>query len=78
MREHWGKQGRTEPPPADDAAAWITGLLPDGWFTERPSFTIDRDEIVIVGKLPEPAHAADATEADRATAERGRIAGIRG
>ena len=22
-----------EPPPADDAAGWITGLLPDDWFT---------------------------------------------
>jgi hypothetical protein len=77
MREHWSKQGRTEPPPADDAAAWITGLLPDGWFTGRPTITIDRDEIVIVGTLPAPAHAADATQADRATAERGRIAGFR-
>jgi len=77
MREQWGKQGRTEPPSAENAPAWITGLLPDGWFTGRPNFIIDRDEIVIVGTLPAPAHAAEATEADRATAERGRIAGFR-
>ncbi|WP_027343296.1 hypothetical protein [Hamadaea tsunoensis] len=69
--------GRGEPPTADDAPAWITGLLPDEWFTGRPDVTIDRDEILIIGTLAEPAHAAEATEADRAVAERGRISGFR-
>ena len=45
---------RTEPPPADDAAAWITGAIPDGWFTEPPEVVVDRDEIIIWGRLPEP------------------------
>jgi hypothetical protein len=84
-REHlWG--GRHEPPPADDAAAWILGALPDDWFTQRPDITIDRDEIVIVGRLPEPALAADAAAddaaadkaaAEKAAAESGRIASFR-
>src|SRR5215216_1952124 len=75
----WGGRGgpRSEPPPADDAAGWITGLLPDDWFTGRPEVTIDRDEIIIVGTLPEPAHNDGATEADRAAAEQGRIASFR-
>jgi hypothetical protein len=64
---------RSEPPPADDAAAWITGALPDGWFTEPPEVVIDRDEIVIWGRLPKPELGDDATDADRAAAERGRI-----
>jgi hypothetical protein len=64
---------RTEPPPADDAAAWITGAVPDGWFTEPPQVVIDRDEIIIWGRLPEPELPADATDADRAAAQAGRI-----
>ena len=55
-----------------DATAWLTGALPDGWFTEPPAITIDRDEILIVGRGDE-----DATEADRAAAESGRIAHFR-
>lgn len=78
IKGHAGfRHGRSEPPPADDAAAWITGLIPDSWFTGRPDITIDRDEIVIVGALAPPAHVADATDADRATAEQGRISGYR-
>ena len=64
---------RTEPPPADDAAAWITGATPDAWFTEPPQVVIDRDEIIIWGRLPEPELAGDATDADKAAAQSGRI-----
>ena len=64
---------RSEPPPADDAAAWITGATPDGWFTEPPQVVIDRDEIIIWGRLPEPDLPGDATDADRAAAQAGRI-----
>jgi hypothetical protein len=69
--------GRSEPPPATDAAAWITGLLPDDWFTEPPEVVIDRDEVLVVGRLAEPALAADASDADRAAAEAGRISQFR-
>ena len=41
---------RSEPPPATDAAAWIAGLVPDDWFTEPPEVTVDREEIVVVGR----------------------------
>jgi hypothetical protein len=83
-REHWGAGvgwgragGRPEPPPTDDAAAWISGALPDDWFTGPPEISIDRDEIIIVGRLAEPTLAEDATDADRAAAEQGRIASFR-
>lgn len=66
-----------QPPPAEDASGWITGLLPDDWFTGRPEITIDRDEILIMGALAEPAHTEGATDADRAAAEHGRIASFR-
>ena len=64
---------RTEPPPADDATGWITGAIPDGWFTEPPQIILDRDEIIIWGRLPLAELAADATDADRAAAQTGRI-----
>lgn len=78
-RGEWGRGAgpRSEPPPADDAPAWIGGALPEGWFTGPADITIDRDEITIVGRLSEPTLADDATDADRAAAEQGRIAGFR-
>jgi hypothetical protein len=74
----WQRGGwRNEPPPADDAAAWITGALPDDWFSAPPEVVIDRDEVLAVGRLPEPTLAEDASDADRAAAEAGRIAQFR-
>jgi len=80
-RGHWGS--REEPPPAGDVAAWITGAVPDDWFTAAPEVVVDRDEILIVGALAVPKHdtsAADdteANEAERAAGERGRISSFR-
>ena len=68
---------RSEPPAADDAPAWITGAVPDAWFTGQPEVVIDRDEIIIWGRLPEPDLGADATDADKAAAQSGRIAQFR-
>jgi len=41
-------------PPADDAAAWFAGRLPEGWFVGDPGVTVDREEIFVVGELPPP------------------------
>lgn len=76
MREHmWGQ--RHEPPPADDAAGWIAGAVPNDWFTEQPDVTVDRDEIVIIGRLPEATLAEDVSAAEKAAAEAGRISTFR-
>jgi hypothetical protein len=72
----WGA-GRGEPPATDDATAWIAGALPDDWFAEPATITIDRDEIVITGTLAEPALGDDASDADRAAAQDGRITRFR-
>ena len=67
-------------PGADDAAAWLSGRLPDGWFTAAPEVTVDREEIVIVGTLaPVEGEFAegDAGGAERAAAEAGRISRFR-
>jgi hypothetical protein len=76
----WGR-GRggaySEPPATTDAVAWIGGALPDDWFTGPPEVVIDRDEILIVGTLPAPPVEENATEAERAAAEQGRISAFR-
>jgi hypothetical protein len=35
------------------AAAWFAGRLPDGWFAASPEVAVDREEILVVGTLPE-------------------------
>jgi hypothetical protein len=78
MRFRYAPPGaRSEPPPADDAAAWITGAVSDAWFTGPAAVVIDRDEIIIWGRLPEPELGADATDADKAAAQAGRISQFR-
>jgi hypothetical protein len=59
-------------PPADDAPGWFAGRLPDGWFTEPPEVSIDRDEIIIVGRLTPVVIEGD-DPAAQAAAEAGRI-----
>jgi hypothetical protein len=63
------------PPPVERAevAGWFAGRLPDEWFTGPVELTIDRDEITVVGRLPEP----EAGEGDAAAARAGRIARFR-
>jgi hypothetical protein len=67
-------------PSADDAAAWLQGRLPEGWFVRAPDVTVDREEILIVGELP-PVEGefadSDAGRAERAAAAAGRISRFR-
>lgn len=56
---------------------WFTGRLPEGWFDGAPEVTVDRDEILVVGRLSAPEVAADASEAERAAAAAGRIKAFR-
>jgi hypothetical protein len=77
FRGEFGGWKRGTPPPADDAADWLSGRLPDGWFTGAPEVSVDREEIVIVGTLEAPEVPADATPEARAAAESGRISRFR-
>lgn len=67
----------SELPPVDDVADWLRGRLPDEWFVQAPEVTTDRDEILIVGRLAEPAAEEQTSEQNRAAAEAGRIARFR-
>jgi hypothetical protein len=67
-------------PSADDAAGWLRGRLPDGWFVGVPDVTVDREEILVVGTLPALTgefEDSDSGRADRAAAAAGRIARFR-
>ncbi|HEY0507905.1 MAG TPA: hypothetical protein VGD12_07540 [Blastococcus sp.] len=70
-----GGRGQEASPPVERAevAGWFTGRLPDAWFTGPVELTIDRDEITVVGTLPEP----EAGEGNPAAARVGRIARFR-
>jgi hypothetical protein len=61
----------------EDLAGWFAGRLPDGWFSGPPEVTSDREEILVVGTLPEPEYPKDADDATRATAREARIQGFR-
>lgn len=39
-------------PDASDAAEWFAGRLPD-WFDGDPTVVVDREEITVIGKLPD-------------------------
>ncbi len=56
---------------------WLAGRLPDHWFEDDPSVSVDRDEIVIVGRVPAPELSSDDDEATRSAAAAGRITRFR-
>ena len=60
-----------------DLAGWFAGRVPDGWFAGPPEVTSDREEILVIGTLPEPEYPKDADDATRATARDARIQGFR-
>ena len=57
----------------EQLAAWLAGALPDGWFTGAPTVTVDREEVLVVGTLPDVELPTDTTDAARETARRARI-----
>ncbi|HEX7099425.1 MAG TPA: hypothetical protein VF377_09285 [Acidimicrobiia bacterium] len=56
-----------------EIAAWVMGRIPDDWFTEPPEVQVDREEIQVIGRLPQPTLPEGSDEEDRATADRSRI-----
>jgi hypothetical protein len=57
---------------SETVTSWLSGRLPDEWFDGAPEVTVDRDEILVVGRLAAPDGGDDAR-----AAERGRIARFR-
>jgi hypothetical protein len=58
----------------EQVRGWFAGRLPDEWFASPAEIVVDREEITIVGTLPDPEGLdEEATEAERAAAAEGRI-----
>lgn len=77
-----GRSGRgreqASPPSAEGAAGWFAGRVPDDWFEGAPEVTVDRDEVLVVGRLAAPGAPGAAGDAvTTAEAEAGRIARFR-
>lgn len=60
---HGGPGRESEPAPADGVEGWFAGRLPDDWFEGPPTVTVDREEIVVVGRIPAPAAAGEGAAA---------------
>ncbi|KAA8965621.1 hypothetical protein [Mycobacterium sp.] len=61
-------------PDAGDAADWFAGRLPEHWFDGDPTVIVDREEITVIGTLPEPDHRDEPESAAHAS---GRVARFR-
>jgi hypothetical protein len=52
---------------------WFAGRVPDGWFTAAPEVHVDREEILVIGPIAEPAYPDGADDAAKAAARRARV-----
>ncbi len=56
---------------------WFASRIPSGWFVDEPEITYDDDEVLVVGRLAEPAIPAGATPTARTAALESVIAHFR-
>ena len=59
--------------PDDKLRGWFAGRLPDDWFTAPADVTVDREELSVIGRLPDPETRSGASDAERSEAADGRI-----
>ncbi|WP_405877410.1 hypothetical protein OG762_02710 [Streptomyces sp. NBC_01136] len=52
---------------------WFAGRLPDDLFESLLEVTVDREEITVVGRIPEPRLAEGASDAEKEAAAQARI-----
>ncbi|MFJ8598786.1 hypothetical protein ACIREM_08645 [Streptomyces shenzhenensis] len=52
---------------------WFAGRVPEDLFTELVEVTADREEITVIGRIPEPRLAEGTADTERAAAVEGRI-----
>ena len=55
----------------EEIRGWFSGRLPDEWFEGAPEVSIDREEIVVVGRLAVPD--TEESESAQRASEAGRI-----
>lgn len=52
---------------------WFAGRLPDDLFESLPEVTVDREEITVIGRIPEPRLTEGASDAEKEAAVQARI-----
>lgn len=57
---------------SDELQGWFAGRVPAGWFESAPTVTSDREEILVVGRLPD-VKLEGGTAESLAAARAGRI-----
>ncbi|MFD4511762.1 hypothetical protein [Streptomyces sp. NPDC058457] len=57
----------------DKLRGWFAGRLPDDLFEELVEVIADREEVTVIGRIPGPKLADDASDAEREAAVQGRI-----
>jgi hypothetical protein len=50
---------QADQPDATDAGEWFAGRLPEEWFAGDPTVIVDREEITVIGRLPEAGDQPD-------------------
>ena len=61
----------------NELAGWFAGRLPADWFAGAPEVTADREEILVLGTLPDPELPEGSTPEAAAAARAARISGFR-
>jgi hypothetical protein len=61
----------------ETVAGWLAGRMPDGWFEGPAAVTVDREEIVVVGRVTPPDPGEGEDDAAKAAAEAGRVSRFR-
>jgi hypothetical protein len=58
---------------SDDIKGWFAGRIPQGWFSGAPEVRADREEIWVIGTLPDVDLGKDASKESAEAARQGRI-----
>jgi hypothetical protein len=73
MRGHEGHFGFAQAEKAEaELTGWLAGRVPEDWFDGPPEVSVDREEILIVGTLPD-VELGEAGQEALAAARAGRI-----
>ncbi|MGW7673500.1 hypothetical protein ACWGJX_41410 [Streptomyces sp. NPDC054775] len=57
----------------EELRGWFAGRIRDDLFETLTEVTVDREEITVVGRIPEPRLAEGASDAEREAARRARV-----
>lgn len=58
---------------SDELRGWLAGRIPESLYDGKPEITMDREEVLIVGRIAEPQFEDGATGDAAAAARAGRI-----